>query len=223
MTCMPLRARFFALLLCLSILPSFWTLAHAASDPAASPTTATAPPDPRPNARAVSSPQPEAGAGETETTDTEAEPAEAAPSEPAAEPAEQGALVEGGLLAQVFALFDQWTTGLGDQLREATSALGDLRNIDRWWDTAFRTPEAEREALRGIAELAVILAIALAAEWLVHWLLRRPRRLVAQQANVRELQAQERDTVREAHLTAIGTEVAPAHQGVARASRDALR
>ena len=130
--------------------------------------------------------------------------------------------MEGGLLAQVFALFDQWTTGLGQQLREATSAIGDLRNIDRWWDSAFRTPEAEHEAFRGIAELAAILAIALAAEWLVHWLLRRPRRLVAQQASARELKAQERDTVREAHLTAVSTDVAPAHQGVARASRDAL-
>src|SRR5690606_13411220 len=138
-----------------------------------------------------------------------AAPAETS-SESVQEPTEEGALVEDGLLAQIFSLFDQWTTGLADQLREATSAIGDLRAIDRWWDTAFSTPQAEREAVRGLGELAAILAAALAAEWLFHWLLRRPRRLVAQQASVRDIQAQERDTIREAQLTAVSTEVAAA-------------
>lgn len=230
---MKFRSRLLALLLCLSALSPLWAPAQAAPDPAAAPRAAAAPPDERPAARAPAAPARAAGAraspagtaaGDAETTDAASEPAETAPAEPAAEPEpeETGALVEGGLLAQVFSLFDQWTTGLAEQLREATSAIGDLRNIDRWWDSAFRTPEAKREALRGIAELVAIVAIALAAEWLFHWLLRRPRRLVAQQASARELKAQERDTVREAHLTAVGTEVAPAHQGAARASRNAL-
>lgn len=228
---MPFRSRLLALILFLSVLSPLWAPAQAAPDPATAPPAAAAPPDERPDARASATPARAAGANASPAeaaaaeaeADAESEPAEAAPAEPAEPtPEETGALVEGGLLAQVFSLFDQWTAGLAEQFREATSAIGDLRNIDRWWDSAFRTPEAEREALRGIAELAAIVAAALAAEWLFHWLLRRPRRLVAQQASVQELKAQERDTVREAHLTAVGTGVAPAHQGAARASHEAL-
>lgn len=233
---MPFRSRLITLFLCLNVLLPLWVPAQAASDPNASSTAATAPPDERPDsrsspARAATTPSsapekdaaPASAAGEP-AVEGESEPADTAPAESATEPepAETGALVEGGLLAQVFVLFDQWTTGLGEQLREATSAIGDLRNIDRWWDSAFRTPEAEREALRGIAKLVAIVAVALVAEWLIHWLLRRPRQIVAQQASARELHAQERDSVREAHLTAVGTEVAPAQQGAARASRGAL-
>jgi len=234
---MPFRSRLPILLLCLSVLLPTWAPpTHAASGSDATLTAATASPDGRPDGRSSAdraTPAP-SSSSEKEATPAsaaadsdaqgEAAPGDTAPVEAATEPepAETGTLVEGGLLSQVFVLFDQWISGLGEQLREATSAVGDLRNIDRWWDSAFRTPEAEREAFRGIAELVAIVVVALAAEWLIHWLLRRPRQIVAQQASARELRAQEHDSVREAHLTSVSTEVAPAHQSAVRASRNAL-
>src|SRR5690606_2191165 len=127
---MPFRSRLITLFLCLNVLLPLWVPAQAASDPNASSTAATAPPDERPDsrsspARAATTPSsapekdaaPASAAGEP-AVEGESEPADTAPAESATEPepAETGALVEGGLLAQVFVLFDQWTTGLGEQL-----------------------------------------------------------------------------------------------------------
>ncbi len=190
-----IRHRVFPLLLCLLFLAPVLAPASAAQSPPAATAQSSAAKTPADSAKAQ--------ATDAQATDTEAA-APAAAETPAGVVAavESKALVADGLLAQVFSRFDVWFDGLTEQLSEAASAIGDLRALDQWWDTAFSTEEARHEALRGMMILGAILAVALLAELIVHRLLRHPRKLVAQQAAVQYARTEQREAVRTAELAA---------------------
>lgn len=109
----------------------------------------------------------------------------AEPEGDAAAPADT-ALVQDGLLSQIFARIGGWFHGLLDQLRLAGSALVQARGLGQWWADVSSTPGAREAIFVGAMWVMGIVALAWCLEWVAHRLLRRPRQLVEEHAQRRE-------------------------------------
>ncbi len=103
----------------------------------------------------------------------------------AAPPADT-ALVQDGLLSQVFARIGAWFDGLLEQVRQAGRALVQARELGQWWTNVSSTPGAREAIFVGAMWVVGIVALAWCLEWVVHRLLRRPRQLVREHAQRRE-------------------------------------
>lgn len=114
------------------------------------------------------------------TQDSAPEPVQAAPAEPAADPAI--ALTQNGVVAQVFSRTERWFDSIGSELKLTARTMLEFRSVGIWWEKYFGTEEARNTALRAVAAVIAILAAGLAVEWLLRRLLRRPRELVAEHA-----------------------------------------
>lgn len=202
---MCLRSRFLILLLGL-VFSSGAALCAPASEP--SPSHPAADATSRDDSRSAQMP---AEAAETAPPDADAADASAASNETPSDTVPEkatGPLLSDGLLAQVFARFDAWFDGLSAQLNAAAAAVGDVGALGQWWHTAFDSPTERRQALHGLSMLLVIIGTGLLAEFLLHYLLRRPRYLVARQAAAKQAEAQARAARREADLRAVAAAAA---------------
>lgn len=121
----------------------------------------------------------EGGADAEPVAEAEAEPVAPAPVVPAPAPApEKSPLVANGLLDQVFSQVENWLQRVSKQAAASGSALVQLRFAGQWWNSTLGSPELRGEALRSLGVLLTILMAALAAEWTLRWLVRKPRALV---------------------------------------------
>lgn len=109
-----------------------------------------------------------------------AAPAEAAPPAPAS--AHPVALKQDGVVAQVFSRVERWFDAIAGELQLTARTMLEFRSVGIWWDSYFGTDEGRERALRAIGAVIVILAAALAVEWLLRRLLRRPRELLTEHA-----------------------------------------
>ena len=107
-------------------------------------------------------------------------PVEATPAAPAAPP--PVALEQDGVVAQVFSRVERWFDSIAGELQITARTMLEFRTIGTWWNSYFGSDEGRERALRAIGAVIVILAAALAVEWLLRRLLRRPRELVAEHA-----------------------------------------
>ncbi|SCY28850.1 Small-conductance mechanosensitive channel [Nitrosospira sp. Nl5] len=96
-------------------------------------------------------------------------------------------LIEGGLVAQLFDLIGkQLDEAVVDQFRLALRMLREVGTVVPWWQYNLSMPEWRGVLLNALLEVAVILAGALFAEWLLRRVLARPRRLIEQRAAARQ-------------------------------------
>lgn len=115
---------------------------------------------------------------------------EATAATPGAEPAPEAApadaapiaLVETGVVAQVFDRVGRWFDSVGNELKVTGRTFLEFRTIGIWWESRFGTDEARAAALRAIGAVLVILAAGVLVEWLLKRVLHRPRDIVAAHA-----------------------------------------
>ncbi|WP_124081325.1 mechanosensitive ion channel family protein [Pigmentiphaga humi] len=105
--------------------------------------------------------------------------------EPVPAPAKPVALEKDGVVALAFGQMGRWLDSIQSELRLTAATLLQVRFAGAWWQRYLGTPEARAETLWAIGTIALILALALAAEALVARLLKRPRVLLIEQADRR--------------------------------------
>ncbi|WP_420224192.1 hypothetical protein [Pigmentiphaga litoralis] len=176
---------FLIALLCFS---SLWMHLAVAADPAPAAASADAPVTASQAKRVLGTLQDEKKRADLEETlrvisqATAATPGADAPAEEAPAEAAPIALVETGVVAQIFDRVGQWFDAVGNELKVTGRTFLEFRTIGVWWDSRFGTDEARANALRAIGAVLVILAAGLAVEWLLKRVLHRPRDIVAAHA-----------------------------------------
>ena len=115
--------------------------------------------------------------------------AQATQTDAAATPAAQAkkdevpaALAQNGLLAQLFAGIGQRLDSVMSWLRVSARTALSVGSVSQWWHNAVSTPEQREALLDATWKIAVILAAALLAEWLLRRALTRPRNQVLRSA-----------------------------------------
>jgi small-conductance mechanosensitive channel len=143
--------------------------------------------------------------------DSPAPPAPAIPAEPKA-PEAPIELTEGGLIAQLLDAIGKRLDVIGGQLRLTAHTLLEIKTVGEWWQHNLGNAERRAIVLDGLWKVAVILGGALLADWLLRWVLGRPRRLVESRAAAR-LQA-----IKRKKDEAAGTLPSATHSAAAAAS-----
>ncbi|GGX14725.1 hypothetical protein GCM10007242_21500 [Pigmentiphaga litoralis] len=172
-------------LLCFS---SLWMHLAVAADPAPAASSADAPVTASQAKRVLGTLQDDKRRAELEETlrvisqATAAAPGADAPTEEAPAEAAPIALVETGVVAQIFDRVGNWFDAIGNELKVTVRTFLEVRTIGVWWESRFGTDEARANALRAIGAVLVILAAGLAVEWLLRRVLQRPRDIVAAHA-----------------------------------------
>lgn len=92
------------------------------------------------------------------------------------------ALTRDGVVAQVFARVDRWFDAIGAELQTTAQTFLQFRSVGTWWEQRFGDADVRAQTLRSLGTVIAILLIALAVEWVIKRLVRRPRELVAQHA-----------------------------------------
>ncbi|NYE23959.1 mechanosensitive ion channel family protein [Pigmentiphaga litoralis] len=179
-------SRFFLIVL-LSV-SSLWMPLAEAADPAPAAASADAPVTASQAKRVLGTLQDDKKRADLEETlrvisqATAATPGADAPAEEAPADAAPIALVETGVVAQIFDRVGQWFDAVGNELKVTGRTFLEFRTIGVWWDSRFGSDEARANALRAIGAVLVILAAGLAVEWLLKRVLQRPRDIVAAHA-----------------------------------------
>jgi small-conductance mechanosensitive channel len=167
---------------------SLWMHLAVAADPAPAASSADAPVTASQAKRVLGTLQDDKRRAELEETlrvisqATAAAPGADAPAEEAPAEAAPIALVETGVVAQIFDRVGNWFDAVGNELKVTGRTFLEVRTIGIWWESRFGTDEARANALRAIGAVLVILAAGLAVEWLLRRVLQRPRDIVAAHA-----------------------------------------
>lgn len=110
---------------------------------------------------------------------TEGTPAAAAAAAPAEAPV---ALTKNGLLEQVFAAAELRLHAVGNWLEITVRTVLNVRALGVWWQESMGTEEQQARMLEALWKAVVVLGGALLAEWLLRWVLARPKSLLRHRA-----------------------------------------
>lgn len=128
-------------------------------------------------------------------------PAAEAASAPASAPVHIGALTKDSLLGQVFLHVSQWLDAASVRAKRTLNTLIELPHVGQWWRTTLASPAGRQLFIDALQVSVLVFGVAWLIEWLTGWLLKRPKRKLAQRGRGTRYTLATSDPADPAHVT----------------------